>query len=83
MESAGLFGNDKIEQFIEKNESMLGEVEKLISKVADLSDSFKDEQQLMRKLIASKADKETLVENQKQFFAQIEQSNRKTDEHLS
>jgi hypothetical protein len=69
MESAGLFGNDKIEQFIEKNESMLGEVEKLISKVADLSDSFKDEQQLMRKLIASKADKETLVENQKQFFA--------------
>ena len=83
MESAGLFGNDKIEQFIEKNESMLGEVEKLISKVADLSDSFKDEQQLMRKLIASKAYKETLVENQKQFFAQIEQSNRKTDEHLS
>jgi hypothetical protein len=69
IESAGLFGNEKIEQFIEKNESMLGEVEKLISKVADLSDSFKDEQQLMRKLIASKADKETLVENQKQFFA--------------
>lgn len=63
LESASLFGNDKIEQFIEKNESMLGEVEKLITKVADLSDSFKDEQQLIRKLIASKADKETLIEN--------------------
>ena len=59
MESAGLFGNDKVEQFIEKNESMLLEMEKLITKVADLSDSFKDEQQLMRKLISTKADKES------------------------
>lgn len=38
METANLFGNDKIEQFIEKNESILGEVENLIAKVADLSD---------------------------------------------
>lgn len=42
---------------------MLGDVERLLTKVADLSDSFKDEQQLIRKLIATKADKETLVEN--------------------
>ena len=83
MESAGLFGNDKVEQFIEKNESMLLEMEKLITKVADLSDSFKDEQQLMRKLISTKADKETLVDNQRQFFAQIEQCNRQTDENLT
>ncbi len=48
---------------------MLGEVERLIIKVADLSDSFKDEQQHIRRLIATKADKETVVENQKQFFA--------------
>jgi|LauGreDrversion4_2_1035121.scaffolds.fasta_scaffold1531865_1 hypothetical protein len=48
---------------------MLLEMEKLITKVADLSDSFKDEQQLMRKLISAKADKETLVDNQRQFFA--------------
>lgn len=83
MESSGLFGNDKVEQFIEKNESMLLEMEKLITKVADLSDSFKDEQQLMRKLISAKADKETLVDNQRQFFAQIEQCNRQTDENLT